>query len=101
MCVREAPAFEQAYRKYRARGVEFVGVQVQDEEVDARRFLKEHGATYPAGLDPDLATAKRFGFPGTPLTIVIDRQGQIAARQYGPADGVWLARHLDPLLKRR
>src|SRR6266568_1579651 len=58
-CVQESPAFEQAYRKYKQQGVQFLGVQVQDEEADARRFLEAHDATYPAGLDPDLSVTKR------------------------------------------
>ncbi len=99
--MQESPAFEQAYRKYKTQGVEFVGIQVQDEEADARRFLKAHQATYPAGLDPDLAIAKRFGYTATPLTVIIDREGNIAARHFGPADGAWIAAHLDPLLKHK
>ncbi len=96
--MRESPAFEQTYRKYKTRGVEFVGVQVQDHEADARRFLKAHGATYPAGLDPDLAIAKRFGYTATPLTVIIDRQGNLAARHFGPAGPEWFDKQLAPLL---
>lgn len=99
--MQESPAFEQAYRKYKGQGVEFVGIQVQDEEANARRFLSAHKATYPAGLDPDLTIAKRFGYTATPLTVIIDRAGDIAARQFGPTDGTWIAAHLEPLLKRK
>ncbi len=99
--MQEAPAFEQAYRKYKGQGVEFVGIQVQDQEADARRFLKASQATYPAGLDPDLAIAKRFAYTATPLTVIIDREGNIATRHFGPADEGWLADHLAPLLKRK
>ncbi len=99
--MQESPAFERAYRKYKTQGVEFVGIQVQDQEADARRFLKAHQATYPAGLDPDLAIAKRFGYTATPLTVIIDREGNIAARHFGPADDAWIAARLDPLLKRK
>ncbi len=99
--MQESPAFEQAYRKYKQQGVQFLGVHVQDEEANVRRFLKAHGATYPVGLDPGLSVARRFGFTGTPLTIVIDREGVISARRVGPADGTWLAEHLDPLFKRK
>ncbi|OGK85025.1 MAG: hypothetical protein A2X52_09770 [Candidatus Rokubacteria bacterium GWC2_70_16] len=86
------------YQKYRSRGVEIVAVHVQDTEVDARAFLKAHGATYPAGLDPRLRIANRFGFKGTPYTVVIDRKGEMAARIHGSADETRLARGLDPLL---
>ena len=98
VCVREAPGFERAYRKYKPLGVEFVGIQVQDAEADARKFLKAHDATYPAGLDPALKIANRFGFKGTPYTVVISRKGEMMARIHGSADEVRLARAIDPLL---
>ncbi|MBI3029276.1 MAG: TlpA family protein disulfide reductase [Candidatus Rokubacteria bacterium] len=101
VCVREAPGFERAYRKYKPLGVEFVGIQVQDTEADARRFLKAHGATYPAGLDPTLRIANRFGFKGTPFTVVISPKGEMMARIHGSADEARLARAIDPLLPKK
>ena len=98
VCVREAPGFERAYRKYKPLGVEFVGIQVQDTETDARKFLKAHDATYPTGLDPALKIANRFGFKGTPYTVVISRKGETMTRIQGPADEARLARAIDPLL---
>ena len=99
LCVREAPGFERAYQKYEPRGVEFVGIQVQDTAADARKFLKAHGATYPAGLDPSLTIANRFGFKGTPYTVVISQKGEMVARIHGSADEARLAKVLDPLLR--
>lgn len=99
LCVREAPGFERAYQKYKPRGVEFVGIQVQDTAADALKFLKAHRATYPAGLDPSLTVANRFGFKGTPYTVVISRRGEMVARIHGSADEARLAKVLDPLLR--
>lgn len=101
VCVREAPAFERLYRKYRGRGVEFVGVQVQDTPADARKFLRAHRASYLAGLDPDLRIANRFGFKDAPETVVISRKGEIAARLSGPSSEAELAKAIDRLLPRR
>ena len=101
VCVREAPGFERAYRKYKPLGVEFVGIQVQDTETDARKFLKAHDATYPAGLDPTLKVANRFGFKGTPYTVVISRKGEMMARIHGSADEARLAKAIDPLLPKK
>jgi thioredoxin-like negative regulator of GroEL len=75
-----------------------VGVQIEDTAADARRFLKRHGATYAAGLDPHLAIANRFGFRRTPYTVVINKKGEMVARIHGPADEARLARVLDPLV---
>src|SRR6266404_6442066 len=99
VCVQEAPMIERVYEKYRTAGVEVVAVQVQDTEADARRFLKAYGATYPAGLDPRLKIANRFGFKNAPYTVVIDKRGEIVSRFRGRTDETKLARVLDPLVK--
>ncbi len=98
-CVEEAPGIQRTWVKYAPSDVEVVGVQVQDTVADARRFLKNHGATYPAGLDPQLKIANRFGFKGTPYTVVINKRGEIVKRIRGRADEKALARVLDPLVK--
>jgi peroxiredoxin len=99
VCAEEAPGIERTYEKYKSSGVEVVGVQIQDTAADAQRFLKGHGATYPAGLDPRLTIANRFGFKGTPYTVVINRKGEMVARIHGRADEARLARVLDPLTR--
>lgn len=98
LCAQEAPSFERAYRKYKSRGVEFVGIQVQDTAADARKFLKAHNATYPAGLDPSLTIADRFGFKETPYTVVISQNGEMVATIHGSADEARLAKVIDPLI---
>lgn len=97
-CAREGPALEHLYRRYRRLGVEVVGVQVQDTAADARRFLRAHGATYPAGLDPRFTIANRFGVTGTPYTVVISRAGRLVARLRGEGAPTRLPAILDPLL---
>lgn len=101
VCAAEAPGIQRVYDKYRGRGVELVGIHVQDTLVDARRFLEAHGATYPAGLDPRLRIANRFGFKGTPYTVVIDKKGEMVARIHGSADEIRLSRTLEALLEPR
>jgi cytochrome c biogenesis protein CcmG/thiol:disulfide interchange protein DsbE len=100
VCNEEAAMFERVYKKYRASGVELVSVQVQDTEADARHFLEANKASYPAGLDPRLKIANRFGFRGTPYTVVINKRGEMVARLHGRTDEARLAKILDPLVKR-
>ena len=100
VCNEEAAAFERVYKKYRARGVELVSVQVQDTEADARHFLEANKMTCPAGLDPRLKIANRFGFRGTPYTVVINQRGEMWPASTAGADEARLARILDPLVVR-
>jgi peroxiredoxin len=99
VCVEEGPAMERLYQKYGPSGVELVAVQLQDTVTEARRFLESHRATYPAGLDPRLTIANRFGFKGTPYTVVISKRGEMVARLRGRTDEARLARVLDALIK--
>jgi len=99
LCAAEAPGIERIHRKYRSRGVDVVAVHVQDTAAEARAYLERHGATYPAGLDPRLRIANRFGFRRAPYTVVIDRKGEMVARIHGPADEARLTRVLEPLLR--
>ena len=100
VCNEEAEMVERVYKKYHAGGIELVSVHVQDTEADARHFLEVNKASYPAGLDPRLKIANRFGFRGTPYTVVINQRGEIVARIHGRSDEARLARILDPLVKR-
>jgi cytochrome c biogenesis protein CcmG/thiol:disulfide interchange protein DsbE len=99
VCNEEAAGIERIYQKYRPLGVELISVQVQDTEADARHFLEVNKTTFPAGLDPRLKIATRFGFRGTPYTVIVNKRGEIVARIHGRADEARLAKILDPLVK--
>jgi hypothetical protein len=55
--------------------------------------------TYPVALDPRLSLGNRFGFKGTPYTVVIDRRGEMVARLAGEGAVRRLPTMLDKLLK--
>ena len=46
-CKAESKVLEAAYRRYRAQGVVFVGVDFQDAIGDARRFVRVTGSRIP------------------------------------------------------
>jgi len=82
-CRAEAPRFVAASQKYRDRGVVFVGVDINDNPVDARAFLQEFGIDYVNGPDEKLAITEAYGVTGLPTTLIIDRQGRIRQRWQG------------------
>lgn len=81
-CRVETPDFDKVYRATKASGVEFVGVAVKDEESATAAFLSENKISYPSLFDPTGKVTLRFRdfrANGFPYTIVIDRQGRVAA----------------------
>jgi peroxiredoxin len=97
-CARESAAFNRLVERYRNRDVEFLALHVQDTVTDTRRFIRAHKVTYPVALDPKLAIGNRFGFKGTPYTVVVDLEGEMVARLHGESTVSRLPRVLDEAL---
>ena len=76
-CVFEFPAFQHAARRYGGR-VAFVGVDVSDNENDARAFLTKLPVPYPSYTDPDTSIAQSLFASGYyPQTLYVDRKGKV------------------------
>jgi thiol-disulfide isomerase/thioredoxin len=86
-CRVEAPILEEVSQSF-DDGVSFVGVNVRDQAGTAASFEKEFGVSYPSILDVNEGTAQ-LAFAGevppaaVPTTIVLDREGRVAARVLG------------------
>jgi thiol-disulfide isomerase/thioredoxin len=85
-CRAEAPGLEKVYESLKAKGVQFVGINTRDTSVqNAVAFEKQMGVTFPSLYDPTGKLMLRFK-KGTlnpqavPSTLVLDREGRIAAR---------------------
>jgi thiol-disulfide isomerase/thioredoxin len=85
-CRAEAPNFVKVAGDTAGKGVQFVGINTRDTSTDpARAFEKQYGVTYPSLYDPTGKLMLRFK-RGTlnpqaiPSTLIIDRNGKIAAR---------------------
>ena len=98
-CQREAARFEADSRRYRARGVVFVGIDVEDSDVAARAFLREYGITYANGPDRSLQINASYGVSGLPTTVVIDRQGRVRQRWLGELQENQLTSFIEEALK--
>ena len=97
-CAKESTALNRVVERYRGRDVEIIAVHVQDTATDTRTFMRAHKVTYAVALDPRLSLGNRFGFKGTPYTVVIDRKGEMVARLAGEGAVRRLPSMLDKLL---
>lgn len=87
-CRAEAKDLESLYKEFLPNKVQFVGVNVRDTAGTALAFDKSFGMTYPSVLDNDTGSVV-LAFTGVvspqavPTTLVVDRQGRVAARILG------------------
>lgn len=89
------------YESYKAKGVAFVGIFVEDTEAKAREFVTTHRVSFPSGYDWRLVVAKSLGYSRMPYTVVISPQGEVARRFIGPVSKADLVTTLDGLLSKR
>ena len=97
-CRDEAPVLELAWRRYRDRGVTFVGVDYMDTEPAALAFIEEFRVTYPNGPDLGGRIAEAYRLQGVPETFFVTRQGEIAEVFVGPLSEARLTAILERLL---
>ena len=88
-CRVEAKDLESVAQKYQGKGVSFVGVNTYDQADTARAFNEKYGVSYPSIIDVNtgaakLAFAEATSIQATPTTLVLDREGRVAARVIGP-----------------
>ncbi len=100
-CKSELPAFDAAYREY-GDEVQFMMINLTDgqrETVDVvQAFLEEGGYSFPVCYDTTQQAAGTYGVYSIPLTLFIDREGQLAQYQVGAMSKEMLYGYLDGLL---
>ena len=91
-CRVEAKDLESVWQEHGGDEVAFIGVNTRDQADTAQAFSNEFGITYPSLIDVDTAEAKlafaeAVPIQATPTTLVLDKEGRVAARIIGPIDG--------------
>jgi thiol-disulfide isomerase/thioredoxin len=101
-CVAEMPHLQQVWSQLSAAGkpVQFMGINYRDGVETAKAFLRANKITYPSLEDDGGRTllALRGKANTTPTTLVLDRQGRIAARVSGPVTAATLSGLVDDVL---
>lgn len=101
-CVAEMPKLKELYAKYAPRGVEFVGISLDEPETDGgraalREFLKRHVIPWPQfyqgrGYDSDFS--KSWGVGSAPAIFILDRQGHLRSTDAHKDPESWIQRLL-------
>ncbi len=99
-CRQEAPVLENTWRKYKDRGVVFVGVDYVDSESEALKFIQEFSVTYPNGIDIGTETSRKYHIQGVPESYFVGKDGQLYGNHIGPIDAPTLSAKIEELLKK-
>lgn len=87
-CRVEAPELEKVHDAFQGQDVKFLGVNLYDGAEASQAFAKKFGITYPSALTTvdgsiKLAFAGSTPLNAVPVTLVLDKEGRVAARLIG------------------
>ena len=98
-CQIEMPRFIDWQTRYGSEGLQIVGVSMDDEPAPVTALLRKRPVNYPIVMGDEQIGTAYGGILGLPVTFLIDRQGNIAARYKGETNLDDLERDLQHLLR--
>ncbi len=97
-CREEAAYLERTWRKYKDKGVIFIGVDYADAEKPARAYIEEFDITYFNGPDLGTRISQRYNIKGVPETYYVAKDGTLRGNHIGPLFEPELDNRIDELL---
>jgi cytochrome c biogenesis protein CcmG/thiol:disulfide interchange protein DsbE len=97
-CREEAAYLEATWRKYKDRGVVFIGVDYVDTENEALAYIEEFDITYFNGHDIGTRISQAYRMAGVPETYFVAKNGELRGVKIGPLVMPELDQRIEELL---
>jgi len=101
-CLKEMPEFNQLQNDYSSKGMQLIGVALDDPE-PVQAFVDKHKIAYPILVSPDegIRIAHDLGnvVNTVPFTVIVDKTGRMVKSHMGTLTGEELLKIAGPLLK--
>jgi peroxiredoxin len=85
-CIEEMPAIEKLHQKLVEHGLVVLAVNFQEGPERVKDFFTEQNLTFTALLDRDGKVAELYQVWGLPVSVVINKRGEIVGRAVGSKD---------------
>ena len=85
-CAEEVPQLIALQDRYRAAGLQTIGISMEDKESALRDFYRKYKMNYPVVIGNQKIAQEYGGILGLPTTFLIGRDGRIHAKHSGMAD---------------
>jgi peroxiredoxin len=82
-CLTEMPRFVMLQQKYGGRGLQVVGISMDDDAQPVRVAYRKYGLNYPVVMGDEKIGEMYGGVLGLPVTFLIDAKGRIRFKHQG------------------
>jgi len=98
-CREETPHFVELQQKYGDRGLQIIGISMDDSPDPVRPFTQQFHVNYPVVMGTAKTGEEYGGVLGLPIAFLIDRDGRIVAKHIGATDAAVFEREITGLLQ--
>jgi peroxiredoxin len=95
-CRSEIPHYKDIYETYSQRGLEVVGIDIEESKSRVLQFAAKNRIPYKTLLDERGRVASAYDIVGIPTMVLINRDGKVLTRKYFAIDTV-----LETLLEKK
>ena len=82
-CIEEMPAMEKLHQELQKEGLVILAVNFQEGPDRVKEFVAKHNLTFTALLDRDGKVSELYQAWALPVTVIINKRGELAARAMG------------------
>jgi len=86
-CRESFPWLNKINSQYSDQGLKVIGVNLDAEIGDAKKFLESYPAMFDVVYDPEGELATRFNLQGMPSAVLIGRNGKVFSQHIGFSGG--------------
>jgi thiol-disulfide isomerase/thioredoxin len=87
-CNGEQPALDTLAKQWTPKGVVFLGVDIQDTDVNAIAYQRSYNVPYPSVNDASEVITSEYNVISPPTVVIVDAKGNIVDRFLGTLVGV-------------
>ena len=98
-CREESELLEKTHLEYSNQKIKFIGINIQDTEVEAKYYIEKYNITYPNGMDLNGRITIDYGVIGLPVTFFINKEGIIKTRWVGAISEAELYSNINKISK--
>jgi peroxiredoxin len=82
-CQEELPELESLHQKYKERGFQVVGINIDKKKQNAQKFVDQFHLSFSILLDPESEIVRRYLGRSMPTSYLIDRKGEVREVIFG------------------
>jgi len=83
-CREEMPSMQKLYARFKGKDFAMVAISLNEPASAVKKFFKEYNLTFTALVDAGGELMAPYGIRGIPNTYIIDRDGTIIGKAFGP-----------------